>query len=364
MALISCPECGRQVSDRAVSCPDCGCPISAAPAAPAVETKSNELEKLLMLARRAKDDNNSENARKYYDMVLLNDATNWEAAFYVVYFKAMECKIAHIQSAANSVENCLSSVFQLVKEYVTNEAEQLIAATEIQLRCKLIANMLYNGADNHYRNIDSSIRSNYLQEVVDKTCAARDIMYTCGDEIDNNFGGQPGFGVLAAAAWKEGIRMHRDIMPRLSNQEINEQVIGSYTTKIGQYDAEYQRAYEQKQEAEKLSNELSSLQSKVRTLENTINNTKTTRSFNCIGWFLVICGGIMTMLGMTLLSMDEDQSWALIVGIVELVLAFLVGRDSQSTVETNRRAVENARAELPKAKEALEAFRKAHPEVR
>ena len=28
MALISCPECKTQVSDRAVSCPSCGCPIS------------------------------------------------------------------------------------------------------------------------------------------------------------------------------------------------------------------------------------------------------------------------------------------------------------------------------------------------
>ena len=28
MALISCPECGRQVSDKAVSCPQCGYPIS------------------------------------------------------------------------------------------------------------------------------------------------------------------------------------------------------------------------------------------------------------------------------------------------------------------------------------------------
>ena len=28
MALIKCPECGKQVSDRASSCPQCGCPIS------------------------------------------------------------------------------------------------------------------------------------------------------------------------------------------------------------------------------------------------------------------------------------------------------------------------------------------------
>ena len=28
MALINCPECNREVSDKARSCPSCGCPIS------------------------------------------------------------------------------------------------------------------------------------------------------------------------------------------------------------------------------------------------------------------------------------------------------------------------------------------------
>lgn len=27
MALIECPECGKEVSDKAKSCPNCGCPI-------------------------------------------------------------------------------------------------------------------------------------------------------------------------------------------------------------------------------------------------------------------------------------------------------------------------------------------------
>lgn len=31
MALIKCPECGREVSDKALSCPNCGYPISQAP---------------------------------------------------------------------------------------------------------------------------------------------------------------------------------------------------------------------------------------------------------------------------------------------------------------------------------------------
>lgn len=28
MALVRCPECGNQVSERASSCPECGCPLT------------------------------------------------------------------------------------------------------------------------------------------------------------------------------------------------------------------------------------------------------------------------------------------------------------------------------------------------
>lgn len=34
MALITCPECGNQVSDKAAACPKCGAPIAAPPKPP------------------------------------------------------------------------------------------------------------------------------------------------------------------------------------------------------------------------------------------------------------------------------------------------------------------------------------------
>lgn len=40
MALVDCPECGRQVSDRAMACPQCGCPLHS-PAAPEVMMTSS-----------------------------------------------------------------------------------------------------------------------------------------------------------------------------------------------------------------------------------------------------------------------------------------------------------------------------------
>ena len=54
MALINCPECGRQISDQAKNCPDCGYPIKSeviiiderkdreAPAPPTVVVESKE----------------------------------------------------------------------------------------------------------------------------------------------------------------------------------------------------------------------------------------------------------------------------------------------------------------------------------
>ena len=39
MAIIKCPECGREVSDKATACPQCGAPVQAHPlSAPAPPT--------------------------------------------------------------------------------------------------------------------------------------------------------------------------------------------------------------------------------------------------------------------------------------------------------------------------------------
>ena len=48
---------------------------------------STELANLYQLARRARDDNNSEDAEKYYGMILVKDPTSWEASFYTIYFR-------------------------------------------------------------------------------------------------------------------------------------------------------------------------------------------------------------------------------------------------------------------------------------
>jgi hypothetical protein len=42
MALIKCPECGKEISDKASACPNCGCPIASRPTSIKVRCLSDD----------------------------------------------------------------------------------------------------------------------------------------------------------------------------------------------------------------------------------------------------------------------------------------------------------------------------------
>lgn len=49
MSLIKCPECGKQVSDKASSCPGCGYPIAGSPAGIKVRCLSDDYKVKYMI---------------------------------------------------------------------------------------------------------------------------------------------------------------------------------------------------------------------------------------------------------------------------------------------------------------------------
>ncbi len=200
---------------------------------------SKELANLYQIARRAKDDNNGENAAKYYDMILVKDPTSWEAAFFVVYFKAMECTIAQIQSAGISVSNCIDTVLKLIKDYVPNKAEQTKAYTEVANRVMIISEMLFNGAKNHYNGIDAEIQHEYLQEWLDNAFVAMTCVYVLGDNLDLIFGTDAEANRLSVTAWRQGIAWHQSLIGNLADKTGNRNTVNSYATKIKKYDTSY-----------------------------------------------------------------------------------------------------------------------------
>lgn len=190
-------------------------------------------------ARRAKDSDNADNAEKYYDMILVKDPTSWEANFYVVYYRAMKCKIAEIWSAANSIVNCLPSALTLVKEHVPAEQQENMCG-EIFNKVLFIAPMLFNAATSHYESIDSTIRDQYVQEYVNNAAAATDIFYALGNIIAENWPNDKWANIMAASAWSNATEQHRLYIKYLDDREGNAEIIREFMAKIKKFNPEYQ----------------------------------------------------------------------------------------------------------------------------
>lgn len=200
---------------------------------------SDELKNLYEIARRAKDSDNSENATKYYDMILVKDPSSWEANFYVVYYKAMSCTIGQISSAGNSVMNCLSSVIDLVESNVAEDEKENVLK-EIQARCSIIAHMLSGAALSTYLDTDIEYRNDYIGDFSDRVLAATMVIHTFGDVIEEKYLGK--YGTLSAESWKDSIVVFQTYTNQLSSGiDVSgiQKVINEYGDKVKKYDSSY-----------------------------------------------------------------------------------------------------------------------------
>jgi tetratricopeptide (TPR) repeat protein len=209
---------------------------------------SDELKNLYIIARRAKDDNNFENAAKYYDMILVKDPNSWEANFYLPYFKAMGCEEAtQIESVSISFRNNINTVLKLIKDHVEGKEEQEKAVRDVALRCMTISLMLYSEAKADYEvkskytsSISDEITQLVYQNMVNGCYAATDIMYVLGNCIDSIFVDYENLHSVAVSAWKDGITKHEELMEHFLNKELNKNIIMEYVAKVQKYDSSYQ----------------------------------------------------------------------------------------------------------------------------
>ena len=191
MAAIVCELCGsNDVVKKGGNyvCQHCGTKYTLEEAKKLLGTvkvdRGEELEKLLVLARRARDENNSENAAKYYDLVLQEDPNNWEAAFFQVYFQAAQCKIMNISSAASSVANSVTSTLKLISG-LEEDNEQIKALIMVILYAGNIAEMLANAANRHYTQYSNV--NNAWWEYGTRVHAAKGIYENLESGIKTNF---------------------------------------------------------------------------------------------------------------------------------------------------------------------------------
>lgn len=198
-----------------------------------------ELENLYQLAHRSKENNNSENAQKYYEQIIVKDPTSWEANFYTVYYQSMNCKIAEIELAATRLANCVDTVLILIKDNISDDIKRRNAVDEVGAKLINISRMLFNAAKNHYDGIDLQIRQQYLQELMNRCGAASRILDLYGDYIIKFFGDDYGED-YAVHCWKVVIELYSILIIYATNKEWYKSIIEKYAEKIKKYDSSYQ----------------------------------------------------------------------------------------------------------------------------
>lgn len=157
MKRLTCEMCGStdlMKENGVFICQTCGCKYSVEEAkkmmvegtvdvsGSTVKVDTSErLKNLYTLARRAKEDGNISDAGRYYNEIRTEDPNSWEAAFYAIYYAALDIRVAQIASAANSVSNSLDSIMTLIAENVPVE-EQKKAYSEVGTSTLLLGKLL------------------------------------------------------------------------------------------------------------------------------------------------------------------------------------------------------------------------------
>lgn len=156
MKAIVCELCGSndivKQGDFFV-CQHCGTKYTTEEAKKLIGTvridKSEEAKKALVLARRARENANSENAQKFYGIVMQEDPDNWEASFFHAYYQATQCTMANIIVSANTFKNSLDSNLRLVKALSDENEVESALSTVVEYSKKLV-DMFSVGALKNY----------------------------------------------------------------------------------------------------------------------------------------------------------------------------------------------------------------------
>lgn len=85
---------------------------------------SDKLNNLLILARRAKDEDDIENAFRYYSEIYLIAPQSWEAAFYSKMFNALNSTMGKLAIGIQGITKNLDTVFELIRSQEPTDSIQ------------------------------------------------------------------------------------------------------------------------------------------------------------------------------------------------------------------------------------------------
>ena len=185
-----CSKCGGNLPEGAIFCASCGTKVGVIEGTVEVKGKVSvdnaaKLENLYKVARRAREGGNTDQAFKYYEQLNVEDPDNWEPAFFVAYYSAVN-KLKNdkagdsvrvvgntvklggnyrsgIGPSIKTITNCLDSVFNLI-ENIQEYDEKKAAVKTVSDLVKAISGSLSDIIKNEFDRMSSEI-SNFSNQI-------------------------------------------------------------------------------------------------------------------------------------------------------------------------------------------------------
>lgn len=170
---------------------------------------NEQASKYLKNARAAREENNSEDAKKFYDMVRTDEPENGEAKFFYQYYSLYEGKNGEIPSRFKTLTTTLKTSVRCVAESGDSDEEKMnvlsaIVSSFVPMTWSLnrYMNNLYVGSGQNRQRV---IPANQIAKACEDGVVA---LYELGDSIAKYFSSNEAMS-LAASAWKEGVSLQQ-----------------------------------------------------------------------------------------------------------------------------------------------------------
>lgn len=169
-----------------------------------------EQSKYLQLARQAKAENNSEDAKAYYNKVREEYPENGEAKFFYAYYSLYEGKNIEVPTKfINLCKSVISSV-RMIKDSEESKEEQLKAIEEIVdvfVPATWTINKFMNKKNHETKIGDSFVKIFDNSEIISCGKGGMVMIRELGDELATLYGEDMEAKRLAAIAWKEYVSL-------------------------------------------------------------------------------------------------------------------------------------------------------------
>lgn len=188
--------------------------------------------KYLKLARRAREENNAEDAKRFYDMVRTDDPDCAEARFFYAYYKLIDGKNREIYSQYCDLCNVVSPVLRAIAESGDDMPDKEALIKDIFAHMKDLP-LLVNKALN---NLNKNANSAYSSDISGCCKASIKMFYNFGDTVEKHFSAYPSVMKIGADAWIEGVASQQ----KWYGVGVDKSLPEIYTAKIKKYYPNYE----------------------------------------------------------------------------------------------------------------------------